>query len=215
MKVIGSTVNDSEISSVIDIVSDVVAPDEVKEKIKDAVGEYLIEQTLLSVGDATSPISGESWKKTLSPEYKKVKDEYGGSLVANMELKGDMLSALGFEKTDEGIKIGVFGGEAPKADGHNNFSGDSTLPSRRFLPDEGQAYKSKIERGVTEIINDILAEEIVPSKQEFEGVESSSDLYEVLSGLFGDATKSQIKRAVLGSDPLIDLLKELDLLDLL
>jgi hypothetical protein len=215
VKVVGSIVNDSEISSVIDIVSDIAAPDPVKDKIKEAVGDYLIEQTLLAVGEAKSPISGEGWKKTLSPSYKKEKAEAGGSLIANMELHGDMLSSLDYELTDEGVKIGVFGSEAPKADGHNNFSGESELPNRRFLPDEGQAYKDKIQRGVQEIINDILAEEVSIDRGSLENVESSSQLYDVLGSIFTGASRVQIKRAVLGNPDLFDLLTELDLLDLL
>lgn len=215
LKITDVITTDSETSSEIDIVSTINASDDTKERIKEEVGDYLMEQTFLSVGSLKSPISGHDWKKTLSPEYKKKKIEEGGTPVANLEMTGGMLSALEYELTEDGIKIGVFGKEALKADGHNNLSGESQLPERRFLPGEGEKYKREIEQGVTEIINDILAEEATFSEKDFEGVDSSDELFDVLEELTGVSGKAAITRSVLANESLRELLSELDLLDLL
>lgn len=204
-----------EISSEIDLVSQIVASESAKDKIKQAVGEYLVEQTLLFVGDAKSPIAGEGWKRSLNPEYKKEKVADGGTGFANLEASGSMLQSFEFETTSDGIKIGIFGSEAEKADGHNNFSGDSELPQRRFLPDEGQLYKAAIERGVDEIINEILSEDADLSKEDLEVVETTEELYSILSSSTGISSRADIRSAVLGNTRLRDMLEELDLLDLL
>lgn len=214
IKVVNTIVGDDEISSVIDIVSGIEASESAKERIKAAVGEYLIEQTLLYVGNTKSPISGESWPG-LSPSYKQEKAEAGQTPVANLEATGNMLSAIDFETTDTGIKIGIFGGEALKADGHNNFSGESELPKRRFLPTEDQVYKRDISKGIDEIINDILADDVQLTRDDFEDVETKSQLLSVLETGLGIKGAAKIERAVLGNDKLRDLLIDLGLLDLL
>lgn len=215
MKVTKTNVSESEISSEIDLFSDLPDLDEsTKERIREDVAGFLIEQSLVAVSSSKSPISGESWKKSLNPEYKEFKTKEGGTAIANLQLNGDMLDAYTFESTDDGIKLGVFGSEAPKADGHNNFSGASELPQRRFLPGEDQNYKREIVKGAEEIIRDIIAEQSV-SKDIFDDVSTKSELYGVLTSILGTANRSQIQRAVLGSSALTDILTELDLLDLL
>ncbi len=215
IKVTDIIVEDDEIASVIDIVSDLNVPEHTKDRIKEEVGAYLIEQTLLSVSDAISPIAGEGWKKSLSKKYKEKKESEGGTPIANLEAKGDMISALDFEKTKDGIKIFISGEEALKADGHNNFSGESDLPKRRFMPGEGQEYKSAIQKGAQEIINDIIAEETIVVKSDFEGIETAAALYKRLADLLGTTSRSEISRSVFGNETLVELLEELDLLDLL
>lgn len=219
MKVTGVVVKDDETSSIIDIVSDIDAPDEIKDKIKDEVGSYLLEQTLLSIAETKSPITGEAWKSTLSPEYRKEKQKDGATPIANLENTGSMLQALDYEVTDEGIKIGIFGKEAGKADGHNNLSGDSSLPQRRFLPDEGQDYKRAIDSGVDAIIADIMAEVAVDKadeiKSELDGVTTKTDLFEILGGMLAISSRAQIVDAVLNNEELLSIIEELDLMDLL
>lgn len=215
MKVINSIINTDEISSEIDLVSSLEVSDEVKDRIKDEVGSYIMEQTLLAVGSAKSPVSGEAWKKSLNPLYAKEKSNEGGTPIANLEMHGDMLQSFGFEKTDDGIKIGVFGAEASKADGHNNFSGDSELPQRRFIPEEGQDYKRDIAKGAQEIINDIMAEEVSIDETELADIETKSDLYDLLSGVFGTTNRQVIQRAVIGSEKITDILSKYELMDLL
>lgn len=219
LKVTDIVIKDDETASVIDIVSDIDAPDDIKDKIKDEVGSYLIEQTLLSIAETKSPISGEAWQANLSPEYKRKKIKEGGKGIANLELTGDMLSSLDYEITDDGIKLGIFGKEALKADGHNNLSGSSDLPQRRFLPDEGQDYKRSIEAGVESIIADIMAEVATQSpdeiKQDLEDVSTKAELFDALESMLNIGSRARIVEAVLANEELRSILSDLDLLDLL
>lgn len=65
-----------------------------------------------------------------------------------------MLDSLTYETTREGIKVGIFkSSEVPKADGHNDFSGDSKLPKRRFIPEDNQEFKATIVAGVNQILD--------------------------------------------------------------
>ncbi len=162
------------------------------------------------MGEEKSPVSGKAFEK-LSDSYKKKKKAEGGTPKPNLEASGDMLDSLGYKVTSEGVKIGVFGKDAPKADGHNNLSGDSLLPERRFLPDEGEFFKKDIREGIESIIADAVAEE-GPDKAMFEDVESKAELYSTLQDLFIGLSKSEIRNAVLYNEDWYDMLDDLDLL---
>lgn len=135
-----------------------------------------------------------------------------------MELEGDMLDALDFKPTADGIKIGVFGSDAPKADGHNKLSGKTNnMPQRRFLPGEGQQYKNSIDREIDKIITDKIAtdekfiaeekkkeEKKAEAKQDevaqavdfsqatFSAISSKADLSRTLNRLFPAFTRSEV-----------------------
>lgn len=98
-----------------------------------------------------SPVMGQSFAK-LDPDYA---DKYkGGNRTPNLELEGDMLDSLTFEVRGDEVEVGIFSDkEAPKADGHNNFSGESKLPTRRFIPDSSEEFIPKISSGVEQILN--------------------------------------------------------------
>lgn len=148
----------------------------------------------------------------MSKKYKAEKIKLGGKGEANLELYGDMLGALDYKQTDEGIELGFFGDQADKADGHLKFSGrDNNTPQRRFLPGEGEHFKKSIETQVQRIISDKLVELIDP--KEFEGITSTQQLYDTLSNLFEDLTRSELKLLVSRNKELYDVLDELDLLD--
>lgn len=124
---------------------------------KQEVGDYLIEEILRNVGDGKSPVNGENWKR-LSKQYA---DEFkGGNTTPTMQLFGDLLDSLKAEDVGSDLlKIGHFGAQAPKADGHNQLSVEAKLwaaakdfPKRRYIPGEGQKFKSSIERGIDEIL---------------------------------------------------------------
>jgi hypothetical protein len=128
-------------------------PVDVRDTVKKEVGNYIVEAILSDVSKATSPVQGAGWQKTLNKRYAKEKSKYSNKLIANMELHGDMLDALEFKETANGIEVGIWDkSEVPKADGHNNFSGDSKLPERRFIPYKGQKFKSDILQEVASII---------------------------------------------------------------
>lgn len=122
--------------------------------VKEEIRDYVKEQVLSYIGEGKSPISGGAWKRSLSPEYKKIKKEFSSSLFANMELKGDMLDALAVtSKSGTKLSLEITGAdEVAKADGHNNFSGKSSLPPREFIPKSGETFKAAILDGIKAII---------------------------------------------------------------
>jgi len=125
-------------------------PEDKREDALNEIAEYLLDSILDYVGSSKSPVSGGSFKKSLSPEYAK----FSGKKSANLDLNGDMLNSLTFMISDESIMLGIFDeDEIPKAYNHN--VGD-TLPQRQFLPDEDQKFKSEILRGVGRILEDYL-----------------------------------------------------------
>lgn len=123
-----------------------------KAKVKKEVGDLVIDEILRSLSEGKSPVSKESFKK-LSKEY--AKEFKGGNRTPNLELEGDMLDALKVKNTKDGIEVGIFSKkQTPKADGHNNFSGDSKLPRRRFIPGEDQKFKRDIESKIKAVVNE-------------------------------------------------------------
>lgn len=211
MKVIKATGSSDRTTSEIDLGLGGL-PKDVKDDIIEEVGTFLVEQILMTVGDAKSPVSGESFP-SLSKKYRALKEEQGGSGTPDLELTGAMKDALTFEATDTGLEIGFFGDQAGKADGHNNFSGESKIPKRRFLPDEGQTFKKDILQGVEEIIDSKSGE--VFEKSDFSSVETTQELYDVLREVYGGMGRLAIREAVASSSSLMDILIELDLVDLL
>jgi hypothetical protein len=120
----------------------------------------ILDEILAYVSNGNSPVSGGGWKKSLSKDYKKYKSQFSSSLFANMELHGDMLDKLEVVATPDGmIEVRIKGKQAAKADGHNNHSGDSRLPERRFIPDEGQTFKRQIIQGMKEIAKEFIDDE--------------------------------------------------------
>lgn len=219
MKVINAVGTESETYSEIDILSDLDVSDKAASKIKAEVGEFLVEQILEAVASSRSPVSGESWP-ALSKEYAREKKLLGGIPKPNMELSGDMLQELTYKKTPDGIKIGFFSkSEAGKADGHNNFSGDSMLAEvgkqRRFLPGEGQEFKNHIEAGVKDIIAQYSVSDDRFKKSDFEGIESKQELWGVLKEMFPNLTRAEIAASIMTNDAVYEFLDELDLLDYL
>lgn len=198
-------------SSELDLFSDVDVPRSARSKIKNEVGELLKDQILLAVGNTRSPISGEGWP-SLSKDYRKFKQSQNLPGKANMEFSGDMLDNLEFRETSKGIEIGVFGPDAKKADGHNNFSGQSDLPQRRFLPGEGQRFKRDIQSRIDQIIADAVSERSRINRSRLQGISTKSGLFELLESEFQGLSRSQIRSAILSNDRLLQLFESLNLL---
>lgn len=125
-----------------------------------------------------------------------------------------MLGALDFKIIGDKIEIGVFGEDAGKADGHNNFSGKSKLPQRRFLPDKGQEFNGDIRSLIDDTINTFIADNTTLEQKKLKEIETTKDLYSFLREEFGELTRSELKSLVLKS-PLAVQLQDFDLLDLL
>ena len=175
------------------------------------MGEFLIERTLSSVAATRSPVSGEPWP-ALSKDYKARKQEAGRGGKANMEFEGDMLDNLEFRNTADGIKIGVFGKDARKADGHNKLSGKTNnTPQRRFLPDEGQKYKGPINKEIEKIISDGVARDVKVKRSDFADVDSKASLTKTLNSLFPDFTRSEIVGIIGRSDKIQNIFKALQI----
>jgi hypothetical protein len=125
-----------------------------KRDVLDEISDYVKESILDSVGSQQSPVKGYAWPK-LSTKYKKWKEGEGNPGVADLVFSGDLLDALQVKKTRDGkIRVIIEGSQAPKADGHNNHTGESALPLRRFIPNEkdGDTFKADILDGIAQII---------------------------------------------------------------
>jgi len=206
-------------SSELDFLTGVVADSRTKDKIKDEVGNYLVEQTLLALADAKSPVTSEKFK-ALSPDYAIEKREQGSPAISNMELRGKMLEDLTFKPTSKGVEIGFLNSkEAEKADGHNNFSGKSKLAEigkqRRFLPGEGQTYKDDIEREVNKIITDIVGASVPVTRSMLGQITSRTSFWTTFTAAYPDFSRNEIRGLFKRSAKLSALLGEFDLLEFL
>ena len=173
-----------------------------------------MEQILLQVAKERSPITGEAFEP-LSPKYKKEKVADGERGVPDLQRSGDMLDSLDYRLTSDGIEIGVYGDAAARADGHNNLSGGSLLPLRQFLPNVGDSFMPSIEKEIEKIVADSIADSGEIPVDALGGIESSSDLYDVLGSFLQLESRSAIRSVVLGNANLYNTLSELDLLDYL
>lgn len=136
-------------------------PREQRKEAKDEVRAFLLEEVLRSVESGNSPVQGEGRFRTLTPDY--ARKEKGGNRTANLELEGDLLNALDTKNLrGNKIEIGVRGKEAPKADGHNQISGEAkawasrtgrSKYKRRFIPDDNQTFVRSIRNGIDEILD--------------------------------------------------------------
>lgn len=215
MKTIKATATDSKTASTIDLSDDLEGLSRSqKRELMDQIGELLVEQVLSYVADVSTPVSGAAYKKTLSKEYKKFKLEEVGSDQPNLDLTGEMLNSLEYKVQGEKLELGIFGEDAPKADGHNNFSGKSKLPQRRFLPGEGQEFKSDIKRLVKETIETYKADNAELDSKALSAIESKKELYDYLKEQIGVLPRARIRELVLQSELAAEL-DQADLLDLL
>ncbi len=192
-------------------------PDRLKEQIKSDVGDYLVESVLKNLSSGKGSVDGEDWP-ALSPKYKEKKIADGLPGIANMEFEGDMLDALEYKNTDDGIELGFFGKQAWKADGHLHFSSESdkaTAPQRRFLPGEGEEFVSNIQKGAEAIVNDALAGAQEFDTADFDAVNTRAELFDVLDEYFPDLSRSEIIGAVTRTPGLANMLDDLGLLELL
>lgn len=126
-------------------------PEANQTQAKREAGEFVVGEILRFVGRGQSPVEGESFPR-LNSDYA---DEFkGGNRTPNLDLNGNMLDSLSYEVTATGIDVGIFkDSQEAKADGHNNFSGDSALPKRRFIPASNQSFKRVITEGVNQILD--------------------------------------------------------------
>lgn len=189
-------------------------PERTKSRIKSDVGQFLVEQILSSASASKSPVEGEDWPP-LSDAYKRQKKAEGLGGKANLEAEGDLLDALGFDETKDGIEIGWTGKQAGKADGHNNLSGDSSIPTRRVLPDVGQEFIPRIQKEAERIISDAIGDEVSLEDSDFQAVTNRDELYSTLKDYFPDLSRAEIRVAITRSVGIARFLDDLGLFTLL
>lgn len=127
-------------------------PKDQRTAAKDAVGNFIIDEILTRLADGESPVTGRAFKQLSKPYADKMKD---GDRNPNLELEGDLKAALGFKNSKDGIIVGIMkADQRPKADGHNNLSGESKLPTRRFIPDSEQDFAGSIMKQIPNIISE-------------------------------------------------------------
>ncbi len=130
-------------------------PEQERNRVKKEVGDFLVNEILLHVGGGESPVRGEGAFKTLDGDYAKA--EKGGNTTPNLDLEGDMLDALGYKVTGEGLEIGILDeNQWGKADGHNKFGrkNNNKIPKRRFIPTKSGNFTKEIMSGVRQIIKE-------------------------------------------------------------
>lgn len=212
--VIANEANGSETSAEINLDLSLVPRSE-RSRVKQDVGEFIIEQTLQSLGDRKSPVSGAPYRSFLtSDEYRKEKRSQNLSPVADLELTGRLKDSLRSKNTREGIKIGHFSAsQAPKADGHNNISGDSLLPERRYLPKPGEKYKRQIQTEIDRIIAESAVEANAPTKRQLESISTKTEFWQLMSTLYPDIPRSDVVSAVSRNKNFIDNMRALGILN--
>lgn len=135
-------------------------PKDVQSEILDAVSNLTLETVLSDVKSTRSPVTGRTFAG-LSPDYAKVKKRKGGQPIPNLRLEGDLLGSLTIKKKRGELTLTVGDDQMGKADGHNNFSGDSKLPERNFIPDadRDQTFRPAIRGAMEDVIRGILDRE--------------------------------------------------------
>lgn len=137
-------------------VDDSEIPKEKKREILDDIADLVLTSVLEYVGDGKSPVKGYGAFKQLTKDY--AEKEHGGNRKAKLELSGDMLDAMHVKVKGDRLILTIDEDQQGKADGHNNFSGDSLLPTRRFVPKgkDGETFKEDILNEIKGVIEDNL-----------------------------------------------------------
>lgn len=129
-----------------------------KKSILDDIADLVLTSVLDSVGSSKSPVSGHGSFKSLNKDY--AEREHGGDTKCKLELSGSMLDGLKVKNLGDELVLTVSEKQQPKADGHNNFSGESKLPLRRFIPkeDDGETFDKKIIQEIRLQLRDAIDE---------------------------------------------------------
>lgn len=130
-------------------------PTDKRAEALDDISNFVLESVLQHVGETNSPVSGHGKFKALGKAWKAKKEEEGGTPIPNLEFTGSMLSALECNIKGGKLVLRIKGSESDKADGHNNHSGKSEIPTRRFIPleSDGETFKKEIINGIKTIID--------------------------------------------------------------
>lgn len=203
----------SELSSTLDLSSELdgLTKSDKKDALRE-IGEYLVEQTLVNAAESNSIVRGENIPALKDKNYKALKKLEVGNTKANLELTGRLLDSVDYKLiSDSELKIGVFGKEAPKADGHNNFSGKSLLPQRRIFPGKDQGYIKSVNNEILAIIADKKAESETISTEDLQDIETKTEFYSVIKSKLGVGSIAEARLAILRNQTLLNIVEELGL----
>lgn len=135
----------------VEITKKIDLPEGTPDDVKEEVGNMLVNEILRFTALGKSPVEGERFAK-LDKEY--ADKEHKGDRTPRLRLEGDMMEALGYRITPDGLTIGIMDdAEQDKADGHNNFSGKSKLPQRRFIPSQKQEFRKEIRNKINSLVD--------------------------------------------------------------
>lgn len=136
-----------------------------REEVMSRVADYVKESVLVDVAESRSPVTGRRFKglstKGKDGGYKARKVALGGDPTPNLRLRGAMLDSLVVDQGASRLTLTVGADQQDKADGHNNFSGKSKLPERKFIPDASndEGFRPSIRDGIAAIIDAAIEEE--------------------------------------------------------
>ena len=105
-----------------------------------AAGSIAVDEIINSLRSGKSPVEGQDFDPLSTPYARKFKN---GNTTPNLNLKGKLWEAIESDFFDDVLVVGVNKDEEDKASGHNQFPGGEHpwLPTRRFIPDEGESFK--------------------------------------------------------------------------
>jgi len=136
----------------VEITKKINLPNDLPDSTKEEIGSLVVNEILRFTAEGKSPVSKEKFSK-LDKKY--ADKEHKGDRTPRLRLEGDMMESLGYKIEGGELIVGIMdAGEQDKADGHNNFSGKSKLPRRRFIPAENQNFKRQITTKINSIISD-------------------------------------------------------------
>lgn len=185
---------------------------EARTKALQEISEFLVEQTNIYLSKAQSPVEGESFPG-LSSNYKKYKQSENLPGVPNLEFTGNMRDSIDARPIGpHTVEFGVFGETSLQADGHNNFSGKSELPKRRFIPTEEQQLKSGIRSRIKDIIDDYRVEDVEITRSDIAEISTEIELWSFLKETFPELTRSEITDTILRNVAVAQLFDEFNLL---
>ena len=147
-----------------DWVDDIELTNSERRKLEPEIKDYILKEILNKVAEGKSPVAGYGKFKKLDKDYIKIKKAEGGTVLSgggsNLELQGDLLESVKIVKQGSKLVLTVSKSQEGKADGHNNFSGESELPLRRFIPNaaDEETFKRDIINGVKELIRNAAEE---------------------------------------------------------
>lgn len=115
-------------------------------RAKEEAKDFIVEQLLSDIGSSKSSVSGRGFKRKKDGK------------TSNLEDKGDLLDSLEVRDVDgevSQLEVGWFDpSQVPKADGHNNHSGDSKLPTRKSIPKDDENFRPSIRKELEKIADE-------------------------------------------------------------